>query len=59
MINDLPPKRASNVKVEPMGYSVAGIREGVKKIKDAYQQYKATKKVEKMLMDNYKTKKNR
>ena len=57
MITDLPKKRAKNVKVEPMGYTSAGLSEEVQKLKDAFKVYQNEKKVEKMLKEHQKPKK--
>jgi hypothetical protein len=54
MINDLPKKRAKNVKVGPI--TTAGLKEEVQKLKDAYRLYQGEKKVEKMLKEHHNQK---
>ena len=54
MINDLPKKRAKNVKVGPI--TTAGLKEEYQKLKDAYRLYQGEKKVEKMLKEHHKPK---
>ena len=54
MINDLPKKRAKNVKVESI--TTAGLKEEYQKLKDTYKLYQGEKKVEKMLKEQQKPK---
>ena len=62
MINDLPKKRAKNVKVAPITTAMVrfmgvGLKEEYQKLKDAYKLYQGEKKVEKMLKEHQKPKK--